>query len=83
MLANEARKNASEKIWNSLPSIIRHNIEDAVNEGKLNCEIIFNDDKIDKYNFDDCTRHFNNLNELGYKTAMYKEYGKYVIVITW
>lgn len=83
MLANEARKNASEIIWNSLPSIIRHNIEDAVNEGKLNCEIIFNDDKMDKDNFDDCIRYFNNLNELDYKTAMYKEYGKYVIVITW
>ena len=37
MLANEARKTASEKIWNSLPGIIRYNIEDAVNEGGLNC----------------------------------------------
>lgn len=83
MLANEARKNASEKIWNSLPSIIRHNIEDAVNEGKLNCEIIFNDDNIDRYNIDDCTRHFNNLYELGYKPAMYKELGKHVIAIMW
>lgn len=83
MVASEARKNASEKIWNSLPSIIRHNIEDAVNEGKLNCEIVFNDDKIDKSNFDDCIRHFNNLNELDYKTAMYRELGKYVIMITW
>lgn len=83
MVASEARKNASEKIWNSLPSIIRYNIEDAVNEGKLNCEIVFNDDKIDKSNFDDCIRYFNNLNELGYKTAMYRELGKYVIMITW
>ena len=86
MVANEARKNASEKIWNSLPSIIRHNIEDAVNECKLSCEIIFNDDKIDNYNFDDCLRCFNNLNELGYKTAMYKVYkelGKHVIAIMW
>ena len=58
MLANEARKNACEKIWNSLPSIIRHSIEDAVDECKLNCEIIFNEDKIDKGNFDDCIRYF-------------------------
>lgn len=83
MLANEARKNASEKVWNSLPSIIRHNIEDAVDEGKFNCEIVFNDHKIDKDKFDDCIRYFNNLNELGYKTAMYKELGKYIIMITW
>lgn len=83
MLANEARKNACEKIWNLLPIIIRHNIEDAVDEGKLNCEIIFNDDKMDKDNFDDCIRYFHNLNELGYETAMYKEYGKYVIMIMW
>ena len=83
MVSTEARKIASEKIWNSLPSIIRYNIEDAVNEGRLNCEITFNDDKMDKYNFDDCVGHFNNLNELGYKTAMYRELGKYVILITW
>ena len=83
MLATEARKSASEAIWNSLPSIIRHNIEDAVNDGELNCKIIFNDDKMDKANFDDCIRYFNNLSELGYKTVWYKEYGKYVIMITW
>lgn len=61
MLATEARKIASEAIWDSLPSILRHNIEDEVNEGKLHCEIIFNDDKMDKANFDDCIRYFNNL----------------------
>ena len=83
MLANEARKTASEIIWKSLPYIIRHGIEEAVNEGRLNCEITFNDDKIDKANFDDCIKYFNNLNELGYKTAMYRELGKYVILITW
>ena len=83
MVATEARKTASEVIWNSLPSILRHNIEDAVNEGRLNCEITFNDDKMDKASFDDCIGYFNNLNELGYKTAMYKELGKYVIMITW
>lgn len=83
MVANEARKIASEKIWNSLPRIIRYNIEDAINEGRLNCEITFNDDKLDKANFDDCIGYFNNLNELGYKTAMYRELGKYVIMITW
>lgn len=83
MLANEARKTASEKIWNSLPSILRHNIEDAVDEGKLNCEITFNDDKMDKANCDDCIGYFNNLKELGYQTAMYRELGKYVILIIW
>ena len=83
MLAHEARKTASEKIWNSLPSILRYNIEDTVNEGKLHCEIIFNDDKMDKANFDDCIGYFNNLNNLGYQTAMHKELGKYVITIIW
>lgn len=83
MLANEARKNASEKIWNSLPSIIRHNIEDAVDEGRLHCEITFNDDKLDKANFDDCIGYFNSLNNLGYETAMHRELGKYVITIIW
>ena len=83
MVATEARKIASEKIWNSLPSILRYNIEDAINEGKLNCEIVFNDDKMDKANFDDCIGYFNNLNNLGYETAMHKELGKYVITIMW
>lgn len=81
MLANEARKNASEIIWNSLPGIITCNIKKAVNKGKLNCEIIFNEDNIGKFN--ECTEYFHLLNELDYKTAMYKEYGKYVIAITW
>lgn len=83
MLASEARTNASEIIWNLLPSIIRHNIEIAVSEGKLNCEIIFNDDKMDKANFDDCISYFHNLKQLGYETAMHKELGKYVITIIW
>lgn len=83
MLANEARKTASEIIWNSLHRIIRHSIEDAVNEGKLHCEITFNDDKMDKANFDDCISYFHNLKELGYETAMHKELGKYVITIIW
>lgn len=83
MLAHEARKTASEKIWNSLPSILRYNIEDAVNEGKLHCAIVFNDDKMDKANFDDCIGYFNNLNNLGYQTAMHRELGKYVITIIW
>lgn len=81
MLANEARKTASEKIWNSLPSILRYNIEDAVNEGKLNCEIIFSEDNISKFN--ECTAYFHNLNELGYQTAMHKNRGKYIITIIW
>jgi hypothetical protein len=83
MLAEEARKTASEKIWNSLPSIIRHNIEDAVDEGGLNCKIVFNNDKMGKYDFDNCIRYFQNLNELGYETAMHKELGEYVITILW
>jgi hypothetical protein len=85
MLANEARKNASEVIWNSLPSIIRHNIEDAVNEGKLNCEIIFPKDNVDKFN--ECTEYFQNLKDLGYDVAMHKPYSDcvmyYVITIIW
>jgi hypothetical protein len=83
MLANEARKNACEIIWKSLPGLIRYNIEDAVNEGKLNCEIVFDDDKMEMAKFNDCIKYFNKLNELNYKTAMYKEHGKYVITITW
>ena len=83
MLANEARKNAIEKIWNSLPSIIRHNIEDAVNEGKLNCKIGFNDDEIDRDEFNNCVRYFNDLKELGYTTFENKVYDKYVITILW
>ena len=83
MLANEARQKACEIIWNSLPSILCYNIEDAVNKGGFNCEIIFNDDKMDKANFDDCIGYFNNLDELGYQTAMYRELGTYVIAIMW
>lgn len=81
MLANEARKNASEIIWDSLPSIIRHNIEGAVNIGELNCQIIFNEDNMDKFN--ECIKYFYKLNELGYQTAMHKEYGKHIITIIW
>ena len=83
MLANEARKNAIEKIWNLLPSIIRHNIEDAVDEGRLNCEIVFYNDKMGKDDFYDCIRYFHNLNELGYETVVHKELGEYVITILW
>ena len=56
MLATEARKNASEVIWDSLPSIIRYNIEDAINNGKLKCEIRFDDDKMDMDKFNECTK---------------------------
>ena len=38
---------------------------------------------MDKANFDDCIGYFNNLNNLGYQTAMHKELGKYVITIIW
>lgn len=81
MIATEARKNASEIIWNSLPSIIRHNIEDAVNEGKLNCEIVFKEDCVSK--FSECTHYFHLLKELGYIPMMNKVYDKYVITIMW
>lgn len=81
MLANEARKNASEIIWNSLPSIIRHNIEDAVNEGKLKCEIAFNEDHVDEFN--DYIKYFSLLEELGYIPMMNNVYDKYVITIIW
>lgn len=81
MLATEARKNACERIWNSLPSIIRHNIEDSVNEGKLMCEIIFKEDSVDRYN--ECAEYFHLLEILGYIPMMTKAYGKYVITIMW
>ena len=81
MLANEARKNASEQIWTSLPSIIRHNIEDAVNEGKLKCDIVFNEDHVDEFN--DYIKYFSLLEELGYITMNNKVYDKYVITIIW
>jgi hypothetical protein len=81
MLASEARKNASEIIWNSLPSVIRHNIEDAVNEGKLKCEISFNEDNVGKFN--DSIEYFHDLEELGYTPMMNKVYDKYVITIMW
>ena len=81
MVAIEARKNACEKIWNSLPSIIRHNIEDAVDEGKLKCEIIFKEDHVGKFN--DAIEYFNLLKELGYIPMMNKVYDKYVITIMW
>lgn len=81
MIASEARKAASERIWNSLPGIIRHNIEDAVNEGKLKCEIVFNEDHVDKFN--DSIEYFLLLKELGYTPMMNKVYDKYVITIMW
>ena len=81
MLANEARKTASEKIWNSLPDVIRHNIEDAVNEGKLKCKIIFNEDNVGKFN--DSIEYFHDLKELGYTPMMNKVYDKFVITIMW
>ena len=81
MVASEARKNASERIWNSLPGIIRHNIEDAVNEGKLKCEIIFKEDFVGQFN--ECTEYFLLLKELGYTPMMNKVYNKYVITIMW
>lgn len=81
MLASEARKNASERIWNSLPGIIRHNIEDAVDDGALKCEIIFKEDFVGQFN--ECTEYFHLLKELGYTPMMNKVYDKYVITILW
>lgn len=81
MVASEARKNASERIWNSLPGIIRHNIEDAVNSGELKCEIIFKEDFVGQFN--ECIEYFHLLKELGYIPMMNKIYDKYVITIMW
>lgn len=84
MLATEARKTASEIIWDSLPHTIRYNIEDAVNEGQLMCEITFskvNPIEVDEFN--KCIEHFQDLNELGYRAAMHKTYNTYVITIMW
>ena len=81
MVATEARKIASEKIWNSLPHIIRQNIEDAVNMGELKCEIIFNEDFVGQFN--ECIDYFRLLKELGYIPMMNKVYDKYVITIMW
>ncbi len=81
MLATEARKNASEIIWNSLPSIFRNSIEDAVNMGKLKCEIIFKEEHVGKFN--DAIWYFSLLKELGYIPIENKVYDKYVITIMW
>ena len=84
MLATEARKNASEIIWDSLPHTIRYNIEDAVNEGQLMCEILFSKvNPIEADEFNKCIKYFQNLNELGYRAAMHKTYNNYVITIMW
>jgi hypothetical protein len=81
MVANEARKIASEKIWNRLPIIFRQKIEDAVDEGELKCEIIFKEDHVGKFN--DCIGYFHLLKELGYIPMCNKVYDKYVITIMW
>lgn len=80
MLAEEARQIASKVIWKRLPNIIRYTIEDATKEGKLDCELRFPGETAD---FMKCIKCFNDLNKLGYKTAMYKELGKYIITIMW
>ena len=81
MVAIEARKNACEKIWKSLPIIFRNRIEDAVNAGELKCEIIFKEDHVGKFN--DSIEYFHLLKELGYIPMMNKVYDKYVITIMW
>lgn len=85
MVAKEARENACDVIWAHLPSKIRYAIEDAVSEGKLNCQIHFSLAETNEFN--ECTKYFNDLNELGYETAMNKEYStgemEYVITIIW
>ena len=81
MVATEARKIASEKIWNSLPRVFRQKIEDAVNDGELKCEIIFKEEHVGKFN--DSIEYFHLLKELGYTPIMNKVYDKYVITIMW
>lgn len=81
MVANEARKIACKKIWDSLPRVLRDNIEDAVNEGNLKCEIVFKEDHVGKFN--DSIEYFHLLKELGYIPMMNKVYDKYVITIMW
>lgn len=85
MLAKNARENACDVIWAHLPSKIRFAIEDAVSEGKLNCEIRFSIEETNDFN--ECIEYFYNLNKLGYETAMHKEYVtgemEYVITIIW
>lgn len=81
MVATEARKIASEQIWNSLPSIFRQRIEDAANAGELKCEIVFKEDHVGKFN--DSIEYFHLLKELGYIPIMNKVYDKYVITIMW
>lgn len=84
MLATEARKTASEIIWDSLPYTIKYNIEDAVNEGQLMCEIIFSKvNPLEADEFNKCIKYFENLNELGYRTAKRKTLDNYVITIMW
>ena len=81
MVANEARKQACEKIWKSLPRVFRDKIEEAVSVGELKCEIIFNEDHVGKFN--ECTYYFRLLKELGYTPMSNKVYDKYVITIMW
>jgi len=88
MVASEARKNASEKIWNSLPGIIRRNIEEAVNEGKFECYISVQYLEPQGYfknikEYDEILSNFETLKELGYKPLTYIENGKCLITITW
>lgn len=81
MVATEARKIASEEIWNSLPSVIRNSIEDAVNMGEFKCKIVFNEDHVGKFN--DAIWYFHLLKELGYIPMENKVYDKYIITIMW
>ena len=81
MVATEARKIASEKIWKNLPSIFRQRIEDAVNAGELKCVIVFKEEHVGKFN--DSIEYFELLKELGYIPVMNKVYDKYVITIMW
>ena len=81
MVATEARKIASEKIWNSIPRVFRQKIEDAVNCGELKCEIIFKEENVGKFN--DAIWYFHLLKELGYIPMMNKVYDKYIITIMW
>ena len=84
MLAIEARKIASEVVYNSLPDKIRLAIENAVIEGKFNCEICL--EVIDYNTLKELERMkgcFQQLIELGYNPSYYNGSECYVITIFW
>ena len=84
MLAIEARKIASEIVYNSLPDKIRFAIENAVIEGKFNCEI--RHEVIDYKTLKELEKMegcFQQLIELGYSPSYYNGSECHVITIFW